>query len=178
MSIWNTTFTPAPVPVPLVTVGSEQYNRLASKYSGVPEVVVQTLVTSEVAAACSVADHNNLVDVRQYLGGTNDDGSAFIGDWPYWLAGYQSGDTRFTLATEPQPKMAWVLDLSGTTAAAVRGTIPVCPKPDVPTPPAPTPVPAGTSTLVGGTVSPTYNSDMLTVISAKLDRILAQFKTP
>jgi hypothetical protein len=176
MSLWNKTFTPAPCPVPEVTQAIN--DQLGAKYLGIPVLVVQTLVTNEVAAACALADHNNLVDVRQYLGGQNDDGSIFIGDWPYWLAGYQSGNPVFTLATEPQPKNAWVLDLTGPSAGVMRGAVPVCSKPDVPAP-APTPiVPAGTSTLFGGTSSPSFNSDMLTAISGKLDRILKQFQTP
>jgi hypothetical protein len=111
---------------------------LVAPGSIVPDDVVTQMLTNQVQAVQDRIDFDNQQAIRSYLGGTNDDGSAFIGAWPYWLARYQNAppsQQAAILAQEPQPPMQEVIDLTGAWPTGVLSNTALCPKPAMPTAP-------------------------------------------
>ena len=180
-SIWNTSYTPQVIVAPTLT--QAQYDELMP--SGVPTEVGRTVVDNQLASAVAQANQTNLERVRDYRGGLNTDGSPFWGAFPWWASGYTKGMTPdgtqalpgCTLANKPVPKAICILDLSGSTPSVKDGDEYVCPEMAVPNlPPAPVAPSSGTDGF--GRTSGPSNDVVLADILAKIDRIIAQLKTP
>jgi hypothetical protein len=104
----------------------------------VPDDVVNDMLVNQVNAVQSRIDFDNAQAIRSYLGGKNDDGTPFLGAWPYWLARYQNAppsQQAAILAQEPQPPMQEVIDLTGAWPVGVLSNTALCPKPQMPTAP-------------------------------------------
>ena len=108
---------------------------MVSPGSIVPEDVVRQMLLNLVDSVQARIDFDNAQAVRGYLGGTNDDGTPFIGAWPYWLGRYQNSppsQQAAILAQQPAPPMEEIIDLSGPWPVGVLSTLPLCPQPQIP----------------------------------------------
>ena len=108
---------------------------LISDSSIVPADVVRQMLLNLVDFVQARIDFDNTQAVRGYLGGKNDDGTPFVGAWPFWLARYQEATTAqqsVILAQQPVPPMQEVLDLGGAWPVGVLSTTPLCPQPQIP----------------------------------------------
>jgi hypothetical protein len=108
---------------------------LISPGSIVPGDVVRQMLLNLVDSVQARIDFDNAQAVRSYLGGKNDDGTDFIGAWPYWLARYQNAppsQQAAILAQQPLPPMEEIIDLSGPWPVGVLSTTPLCPQPQIP----------------------------------------------
>ena len=112
---------------------------MVSPGSIVPEDVVRQMLLNLVDSVQARIDFDNAQAVRGYLGGTNDDGTPFIGAWPYWLGRYQNAtpaQQAAILAQQPTPPMEEIIDLTGPWPVGVLSTLPLCPQPQIPQAPA------------------------------------------
>jgi hypothetical protein len=126
----------------IVVLTDEQIARYQAALVGggniVPADVVTQMVQIGVQAVQDRIDFDNQQAIRSYLGGKNDDGTDFVGAWPFWLARYQNAPPSqqpAILAQEPQPPMQEVIDLTGAWPAGVLSNTALCPKPAMPTAP-------------------------------------------
>jgi hypothetical protein len=126
----------------IVVLTDEQIARYQAALVGggniVPADVVTQMVQIGVQAVQDRIDFDNQQAIRSYLGGKNDDGTDFVGAWPFWLARYQNAPPSqqpAILAQEPQPPMQEVIDLTGAWPVGVLSNTALCPKPQMPTAP-------------------------------------------
>ena len=104
----------------------------------VPADQVRLMLVNACESMQERIDSDNTQAIRSYLGGKNDDGTPFVGAWPYWLARYQNAppsQQSAILTQEPQPPMQEVIDLTGPWPVGVLSNTPLCPKPQMPTTP-------------------------------------------
>ena len=108
---------------------------LVSADSVVPPDEVRTMLLNLVDNVQARIDFDNAQAIRSYLGGKNDDGTPFVGAWPYWLTRYQNATPSqqpAILAQQPAPPMEEIIDLSGPWPVGVLSTLPLCPQPQIP----------------------------------------------
>lgn len=108
---------------------------LVSDSSIVPADVVRQMLLNLVDSVQARIDFDNAQAMRSYLGGTNDDGTHFVGAWEFWFALYQAApdaQKADMLKKQPWPPFGEVMSLSGPWPTGVMGTIPLCPQPQIP----------------------------------------------
>ena len=153
---------------------------LVSADSVVPPDEVRTMLLNLVDNVQARIDFDNAQAIRSYLGGKNDDGTPFVGAWPYWLARWQNAppsQQAAILAQEPQPPMQEVIDLTGAWPVGVLSNTPLCPQPQIPQAPTGTfigaPLSAGWYAIVYGDRNPA--GTLVNFNGAVLQRVVYPF---